>query len=871
MNNRPLLFFPAPSSASPSKRGGGAGRIHHPSVSRQGIRVEPKLSRLQAIINSRRAEVISATPGIEPEYTIVIETYGSVDEFFKAARHISGLEWLGEYETTGIEPDEDFYHQDNTGKALTGRVLMMLSDRKAIDELLSLWRRYIQNPQIAFERGYAKFRDLFLHLKDIRYWGTQDRLFDTGIIDYWEHELSTEQDSPIRFEAELWFRGNEQKRVEAQSIITETINSLDGQLITSCCIPSIQYHSLLLELPIRHIERILADDNVSLVRCDQVMLFRPVGQMCVEPLWDESLPQDESVFTNNEIEPTNIRHLSTLQTIPPKVALLDGLPLANHNDLVGKLIIDDPDNYEENYSANSRIHGTAMASLIANGDLNEQSQVISSPIYVRPILKPNSQTRNGYETIPADVLPLDLIHRAVKRIFDGEGTDQGVAPSVRVINMSIGDPNIHFSGKMSAFARLLDWLSVKYNVLFIVSSGNHPHSIALSRSGVEFRGLPPEQQQAEIFQAIHSDTRNRKLLSPAESINSVTVGAIHADSSQYNLRTGQLNIYQDGMPATYSAHGNGYKRAVKPDIVFPGGRVIYNEPMGITPASLKGLWMAAPPGIMVPYPDASGDLSRRAFSRGTSNATALATKSCVEIYDSLEAIFSANDKEPDLHKFSPLLIKSLITHGASWGGMSNQLASTLTGIDSKKLKSTISQFIGYGKPDVERVKTCLDNRATILGYGSLAGGHAHSYRLPIPIGLGGVNVWRKLTITLSWFAEPCTSNLKYRDSVMWASLEGENKSLASERNYDWQQVRRGTLHHEIFEGETVTVLSQNRELEIKVNCQKDAAQRLNSPINYALAITLEVSPDVDINIYQDILTAINLQIQQQTQERIQAS
>ena len=162
----------------------------------------------------------------------------------------------------------------------------------------------------------------------------------------------------------------------------------------------------------------------------------------------------DAAFGEHPVEPTEVA---------PIVALLDGLPLQNHALLAGRLLIDDPDGWEPAYAASARKHGTAMASLIVHGDLGHGEAPTRSRIYVRPVLRPDA---NGDERTPDDVLLVDLIHRAVRRLFDGEGAQAAVAPTVRVINLSIGDEHRLFSRQISPWARLLDWLSWKYGVLF---------------------------------------------------------------------------------------------------------------------------------------------------------------------------------------------------------------------------------------------------------------------------------------------------------------------------------------------------------------------------------------------------------------------
>lgn len=861
---RPLLFFPTPSTASPSSRNGGGGTPIYPSVQRQSERLGPKFSRLQAALDNRRIEIQLDTPGIDPEYTVIIETYGSVSDFFKAARNIEGLEWIGEYEIRGLTPTDDFYDARNSEKPINGQVMLMLSDRRAIEELLSLWQRYIQDPNMHFQRGWAKFRDLFNLLKDIRYWNHEDRLRNTGVLEYWQEQVEYEPDGLVRFEAELWFRNDEIKRNSAQQNIIRLVSTLGGQVINTCCLPEINYHSLLLELPAVEVERILENEIISLIRCDQVMLFRPLGQMAIEPLWNsEDIASLENSYT---LAPTTHPQIDLS---PPVVALFDGLPLSNHPDLQGYLIVDDPDNFEENYPSQNRIHGTAMASLIVNGDLSIDENKLTSQVYVRPIMKPNVKIRNFIETLPDSELPLDIIHRAVKRLFDGDGNEPPVAPSIKVINLSIGDPNIHFNGKMSPLARLIDWLCIKYNVLFIVSAGNHSHSLYLSTSAIEFRGLSEQHRKTIFYRDLQDQSWSRKLLSPAESINALTIGSTHYDNSEPALRNGIYNIYDEEMPAAYSAHGNGYLRSIKPDIVIPGGRILHREP--ISNPEIQTISNYSAPGQLVASPHESGLYNNRTYMRGTSNSAALTTRASAELFTIIEQLFIQQDQMDDFDKYSPLLIKCLLTHGASWGIMYDRISHILNNSDSRELKNKIATNIGYGKPDFDRVKFCLDNRATVLGYGKLENNQAHVYKLPIPEELGGASVWRRLTVTLAWFSNPKASHMRYRDSALWFTIEGDNASITSrsQQSPDWMQVRRGTLQHEIFDGEDLLVLSEDRSLEIKVNCKSDACN-IKEPLKYSLAITLEIADGVDIQLYQHIQTVLQESIQSQARTQIQA-
>jgi hypothetical protein len=146
----------------------------------------------------------------------------------------------------------------------------------------------------------------------------------------------------------------------------------------------------------------------------------------------------------------------------PVVALLDGVPLSNHEALRGRLIIDDPDEFDSLYrSPQEHMHGTAMASLILHGDLNNPEEgSLFRPLYVRPVMAPEREQRSAsrQEQIPSFVLPTDLVHRAVLRMKKGDAENEPTAPEVVIINFSIGDRARAFDVQMSPLAVcLIGW------------------------------------------------------------------------------------------------------------------------------------------------------------------------------------------------------------------------------------------------------------------------------------------------------------------------------------------------------------------------------------------------------------------------------
>lgn len=869
MTEYPLLLFPTPEVTSKSTLGSGSGRSHLPTHNQQWERLAPRFAQLQEAFHARNMEIQHALTGTNPEQVLVMETIGSVEDFAHAVKRINGFEWMGEFEIDGIAPDQDFFDEMNPGKELSGRLYMIMTNQIAMDEMLSMWRRYKNqdNPKQKFDGGLTKFRDVFLRLKDIRRWDVKDRLLETGVIDAWQEDLEHDGTRLIRFEVELWFRNSEEKRRQSSVIITNLIQQLGGCVLKDSLHEGIAYHGMLAELPANAIQAVVNNPNTELVKCDSIMFFRPVGQMLVGdgPVEDETNYSDIEEYS--------------LPVGEPVIAILDGLPLANHRLLSGRLIVDDPDNVETSYNSNERIHGTSMASLIVYGDLNDGTRPLKRPVYVRPIMQPipNDFSIPRREHIPDDFLIVDLIHRSVKRLFESDGIEGPVAPSVRVINLSIGDPYRQFLQSISPLARLLDWLSFTYGVLIIVSAGNQVDAIQLGISRTEFESLSPHEREASVVKALFSDARNRKLLSPAESINGLTVGSIQYDSSHFEVVNNRFNPFLQFLPSPVSAFGSGYRRAIKPEIVFPGGRVLYQEDLrssrrdSYTIKPVEPSIRNTPPGNKTAIPAwQSGSLEGIAYSCGTSNSAALISRAAGICYDSFQQIFADHTTDFDLRAFEAPLLKAMLVHGCTWGDIGTHLGDLLrTPENNRQISGLVSKWMGYGVPEVGRVLDCTEQRASLVGFGQLLDGEAHVFRLPLPPSLGSRPEWRRLTVTMAWISPISPITQKYRTASLWFEIGGvlpvKNRKGSCSGNDGWQAVRRGTVQHEVFEGQRAEPFIDGDVIEIKVNCREDAG-RISSPIAYGLIVSLEVAEGLNIPIYNEIRTRIApaVQIQQAT-------
>lgn len=840
MADRPIILFPEAQTADREKRRLFVPPPHLPSFSRQYDRLLPKFSVLQNAFQQKHIAVQGSPIGINPEFALVFEVIGSVDNFYNAVKRVPGFEWMFDIPVDDIQADEDFYSIDDHGERnesdLSGRLYCIMSNKEAIDQLLSLWQRHQAGEEEVFKRNFSGLRDIFIHIKNIRPWDEQDRIFETHAIEYWKEQLSIGGDQPVPFEIELFYRSDEEKRNNASFLVMSAVEGMGGSILKECMIGEISYHCILVELPRNSIQELVDNyTSISLVKIDDIMFFRPT---CQSVFINSG---DSLAYTETQIDEIAISG-------EPVIAIFDGMPIQNHPYLAKRLIVDDPDGFENNYESKYRFHGTAMASLIIHGDLARSDIPLSRPIYLRPVLRPNIGFNDiSNEIVPQNEIFIDLIHRAVKRMYEGDGSDSPMAPTVKVINFSIGDPVRQFINAMSPLARLLDWLSYKYKILFIVSAGNHNEVFNVPITFSEFKMLSLEDRGKCVFSSLQENIRNLKVLSPAESLNALSVGAIYADGCNVEENDRLIFAVEDGIPSPISSFGHGYNSRLTPDLFYYGGRKYLVD--DIVHGKARWAFSNRAPGCKVAAPD--GNNMGIAYSFGTSDAAAQLSHEAGKCYEILDSIFLSETAGHVPHSHAAALIKAMLVHGASWDNVKETLAK-VTGTSINRL----GRWLGNGIPDISRVEECAKNRITLIGIGDLKIEGAHLYKLPIPIDFSRL-IKRRLTITLAYLSPIDIARQKYRSTQIWFNIEDGAELFPERQNTHWQYVRKGTLQHEIFTGEN-TLVWNDKDVIIKVNCKPDAGKNKDRT-PYAIFVTFEVAEGLDIDVYTGVAAQIRPQ------------
>lgn len=859
MTEYPLLPIPNPARDKRPKGGGGGGKVQTPSRARQLDRLGPTFQRLRDVFdrNGDPLTLCEDPLGIAPERALVFEVAGSIGDFSAAVARIGGLDFLADEEMI-FEPDEDFgVIETRKGRApgiredkpIAGRLYMAMPDTQALRHLLSLWRRYEAGQ--AAPHGFAPWFEVFEHLHTLRAWGPADRI-PGETLQYLEEELAAQgANAVVRVEVELWYAGTQARRAAAQASFARAVAAAEGVVVDRAEIGEIGYMARLVDLPAAEVQRLIAREEVSLAICDDVMMVRPQSTVefpvAADPL-DEALPAPPSLEA----------------MFPPVAALFDAMPVQNHALLAGRLVLDDPDDFDAMSVVAERKHGTEMASLILHGDRSLGEEPLSRPIYLRPVLYAPGGGHN--EQPLRDRLLLDLIYQAVLRMKAGDAEGEATAPGVFIVNLSLGDRNRPFAGPMSPWGRLLDYLADRFGILFLVSAGNVTEPLAIRDfvGLIDFENASAEAREAAILRALAEQQAVRTLLSPAESLNAVTVGAWHEDGAPPMNGAAVFSPFADEPgPNISSALGLGHRKVVKPEIFMPGGR----ELVRVASNGADGISLRLVPpgrlyGLRCAMPDGGGDLTREGFSSGTSAATALATRAAHRIFDALSDPDNGNLLEGVDPAFYGVIVKAMLVHRAQWGSLGGLLDQTWQpqgqGSDVVR-RDGIARLLGYGRPAVHEAMECAANRATMIGYGEIpAGEQAALYRIPLPQSLERVREPRALTVSLAWFSPVNIRHQAYRRAKLEVAPDSPDIRFGVTRvpgQPSDKAAPRGSMFHVRYAGERAVAFVDGNTLALRVFCREQGGA-LDQSIRYGLAVTIEAG--AAIRVYEEVRQGLGI-------------
>lgn len=791
----------------------------------------------------------------------MIGPLSTVSRFIEAAR-AAGFEWLGEDIDLSDNDEEDDDNgdgdhavaTDETSESSQSMLYVTMPTLKGLQKIVSLWKRYSKN-EAKPSGPDGQWWGLFGYLSDVRPWSAKDRV-DPAMNGYVERMVRSQPDRPVRVELDLWYRAEPDLRANARAYVNELLKLTGGRLLDFATIEPIQYQAALVEIPVAQAQ-MLQSIAGPLANADRVMKVRPQSLFQTDDLPSTAIPPaaTATAFTSSK---------------PAVAALLDGYPVENHVLLSGRLDVQEVDVAAATVQVARRKHGTSMASLIVHGDLGQAAGAIERPLKVVPVLA--APQNLNVECTPPDKLPVAMIYRAVTALVSGIDGKPPQGNGVVVINHSICDTEAPFARRPTYWAKLLDYLSYEHHLLFVVSAGNSnaPFAVDTYTNVATFTNASPVQRQVVLLRSVERAKGRRVILSPAESMNSLTVGAIHGDASG-QLPNGVIEPYDvvSGVPNISSSVGLGINRAVKPDLVEVGGRQLVRVNLE---DNVLSAWAHDHQDIgqLTAVPDPTGTTdTRQGRSTGTSNAAALVTRAAIRLADVAEDLFEENNEEWVDSPTRAVVLKALLAHGCSWGQTGELLYSVYSGKWQRR-REAVSRALGYGRPDHGRIVSVERNRITLLADDLIAHDELHEYKLPIPRAMINNREVRRVTMTLAWSSpiDPITN--RYRGVLVeivdedgkrkfWEGLEGLKENGAKKPTGPVAgSTRKGTLQHLVLEGKKLIQNPTSGEIVIGIQARAELTAFSKIKVPYALAVTLEMAQPIRQDLNADVAARVRL-------------
>jgi hypothetical protein len=464
------------------------------------------------------------------------------------------------------------------------------------------------------------------------------------------------------------------------------------------------------------------------------------------------------------------------------------------------------------------------------------------------------------EEFPRDRLPVDLVHAAVARMFEGER----VAPDVRVIVLAIGDASQPFDRFVSPLARLLDWLSFRYEIVFVVAGGNHLQRFELPEDFDP--AMAADEIEHEFLVSLLRTAALRRPLAPAEAVNAITIGAAHSDESAAPADGVRLDpLTTPEVASIIGPVGPGVRRSVKPDVLFPGGRQLVR----LDPPQ-NGVRLATPvvttraPGLQAAAPGTgSAPLQNTAYGCGTSGATAIAGREMVKLLLEIEDLRDQFADRLTDTALEIVLAKAALAHRASWAAGRQPVEAALDELGVRAQRDRVARLLGYGRADPEPALRCDAHQATVFAVGRISEGLAHAFSFPLPPSLAGLTAQRRVTFSLAWLTPINPAHRAYRRAALTLDVGGADRAaLGDGAEITRNASRRGTLTHEVLEGRRAVPYAPGSHLELVVSCRADAGT-LADEIPFGLLATIEVPAAVRLPIYEEIRQALHVPVRVQ--------
>ncbi|MFD2052251.1 S8 family serine peptidase [Mesorhizobium calcicola] len=390
-------------------------------------------------------------------------------------------------------------------------------------------------------------------------------------------------------------------------------------------------------------------------------------------------------------------------------------------------------------------------------------------------------------------------------------------------------------------------MAYRFGILFLVSAGNvtSQFPVPAFANRIAFEDANAEQRAQGVINAVAALLADRRLLSPSEAINGLTVGARNLDwvpAAERALARANVNPYSELDTANpSSALGPGFAGSVKPEFLMPGARehlrvIGSSQCITVAPAGPSrgaGLKVAAPPR--------PGLENAEGFTNGTSAATALACRTVHRIHDALEMAYGQELLQLT-NTQRAVLIKALLVHPARWpnaaAGLVKQLLRPFGQGQAPRQNDNIRRILGYGIYNSDDAVACAADRATFWCVGSLGRERSVDVLVPIPAALGGQARDHLVSATLAWFTPVIPGRKSYRAVKMRILDPAEVAGLGVSADVwqpDGNQTNRGTVFTRVWSGAQAAVVAEGMSLQAKIQRDADPAAPVDELVPFCLA------------------------------------
>ena len=828
----------------------------------QAQRNDEKLQKIETLLDTASDGILplsTSADRITPEGALVFQTGARIDRFAQVAAD-AGFEVLSEYEISDFDDTEELFDTSN-GSNIEATLYTTMPSEAALREMLRLWKLYKKGKNA--QRGFGAWWRMFDMLVDLRRWGPQDRLTENAKAEILQRLSEYEDDQEALIELEIWPTANTEKRARWRRDATERVRGLDGRIVDQSTIEgdNFAYEALLVSLAAGHIRRLIeAPEEIgglATLEGVQFVLPQTIGQS--GPVDDDSEETPPSEDSTIPFDPDLLE----------RCVLFDGVPAAAHPALDGGINIEDVHGLVGNSLVTHRHHATAMASLILRGDLEADGDPLAdSRLISIPVLVDGAQETAS----PPNRLFVDVVHTALVAAFAGP---DALTPDAFVVNFSIGIRNMHFAGRVSALARLLDWWSWKEGVLFVVSAGNvGADLIVKNTTATAFEDAEAGERRATVRKAIVDQIPERTLLAPAEALNVLTVGALSEDHAPATVHTasGIFDINDDcPSPQISSARGLGPSKAIKPEVLTSGGLMEIRAHPSSPDVALKGV-LGQRTGLVVAAPIRGG--KRR--SRGTSDATALTTRAILQSAASLVEVGGPYEGQELPRRDFSLLTRALAVNAASWSPESAEYQSDSVndlGLSRYAATQGVAKHLGFGSLEPQRMIQSPNSGATLVGLADIRKDQARVFDVCLPSSLAGEKLPRSLRVTIAWFSPVSLGKSTYRlaklRAVVADNASGDEDSgwglNLKTHGLEERMVNKGAIWSRRLINKTQTVpgYGGNATIPVRVQCQEAATNALSpdDTIRFAIAVSLEVEVETQFNVFDEIKDAVTVRLQ----------